>query len=139
MNIQTNIQLPRLAKKSQPIISLRNEAICHFLQELACQVFCQTLDEIRAKSRRSAKTAFARQVIMYVAHTTFGLQYIEIADVFDRDRTTVSHACKVVEDRRDEPSIDLLVCCVERAALEWRSSQEQLLAMELCLDTLSLG
>ena len=33
-----------------------------------------------------------------------------------RDRTTVGHACQVVEDRRDEPAFDAFVATLERLA-----------------------
>ncbi|WP_349433462.1 hypothetical protein [Pararhizobium sp. A13] len=38
----------------------------------------------------------------------------DIGYAFGRDRTTVSHACNVVEDRRDDPAFDDFVASVER-------------------------
>jgi chromosomal replication initiation ATPase DnaA len=32
----------------------------------------------------------------------------EVGHLFDRDRTTVAHACSLVEDRRDDPDFDYL-------------------------------
>ena len=43
---------------------------------------------------------------MYLAHTGFELSFGTISRVFDRDRTTVSHACHVVEDGRDDIWLD---------------------------------
>ena len=58
-------------------------------------------------TRGSPRAAFARQVAMYLAHIGFALSFGAISRVFDRDRTTVSHACRVVEDGRDELRLDL--------------------------------
>ena len=57
-------------------------------------------------SRGVANTAVARQVAMYLAHVACGLTMTDVGRLFARDRTTVSHACRVIEDRRDDPSFD---------------------------------
>lgn len=62
--------------------------------------------EMRARTRRSARTAFARQVAMYLAHVTCGLTLTHVGKLFERDRTTVAHACNTIEDRRDDPQFD---------------------------------
>jgi chromosomal replication initiation ATPase DnaA len=56
--------------------------------------------------RGSPPEAFARQVAMYLAHVECGLSLTEVGRLFARDRTTVAHACGLVEDRRDEPAFD---------------------------------
>ena len=66
--------------------------------------------------RGGADVAFARQVAMYLAHVGCALSLTEAARVYGRERTTAAHACKVVEERRDDPLFDrvieLLECCV---------------------------
>ena len=57
-------------------------------------------------SRGKAPVALARQVAMYVAHVACGLSLTEVGQIFARDRTTVAHACAVIEDRRDDPVFD---------------------------------
>lgn len=57
-----------------------------------------------------------RQIAMYVCHVGLGISMSDIGPCFGRDRTTVSHACQVVEDRRDEPAFDEFVASVERLA-----------------------
>jgi chromosomal replication initiation ATPase DnaA len=52
---------------------------------------------------------------MYLAHVTFGATLTEIGILFERDRTTVAHACGVVEDRRDDPDLDCKLDHLERA------------------------
>lgn len=78
-------------------------------------VFEVGLDDLSASSRGSARAAFARQVAMYLAHVACGLSLTETGALFRRDRTTVAHACNLVEDRRDEPAVDCLLEELERA------------------------
>jgi chromosomal replication initiation ATPase DnaA len=60
--------------------------------------------------RRGPHTAaFARQIAMYLTHVAFGLSLQRVAAAFARDRSTVSYACHIVEDRRDDPGIDDLL------------------------------
>ena len=78
-------------------------------------VFEVDIEDLRAPTRGSARTAFARQVAMYLAHVGCGVTLTEVGTLFARDRTTVAHACGVVEDRRDDPDLDLRLDHLERA------------------------
>jgi chromosomal replication initiation ATPase DnaA len=62
--------------------------------------------DLQASTRGSPRAAFARQVAMYLAHVVCGLSLTEVGTLFARDRTTVAHACSVVEDRCDDPDLD---------------------------------
>lgn len=62
--------------------------------------------QLRRPTRGRSRVAFARQVAMYLAHVTFGLTLTTVGRAFGRDRTTVSHACALVEDARDNPEFD---------------------------------
>lgn len=48
----------------------------------------------------------ARQTSYYLAHVGFGWTLERTAAAFGRQRSTVSHACRQVEDRRDDRSYD---------------------------------
>lgn len=72
---------------------------------MAC-VFGVNAADLSKPTRGRAHSAFARQVAMYLAHVGGGLNLTEVGRVFGRDRTTVAHACRVVEDRRDDPVLD---------------------------------
>jgi chromosomal replication initiation ATPase DnaA len=63
--------------------------------------------------RGSQRAAFARQVAMYLAHVAFGLSFEAIGRAFGRDRTTVAHACRVVEDSRDDIWFDCRAATLE--------------------------
>ena len=54
----------------------------------------------------SAQTCFARQTAMYLAHVIFQIRITDVARLFERDRTTIRHACHLIEDRRDNPEFD---------------------------------
>ena len=72
-------------------------------------------EDLVAATRGERRTAFARQVGMYVASTTLGLNLTQAGALFRRDRTTAAHACRTVEERREARTIDSVVDCVERA------------------------
>ena len=69
-------------------------------------IFGVPKSDLSKPSRGKAPVAFARQVAMYVAHVTCGLSLTHVGLIFARDRTTVAHACAVVEDKRDDPIFD---------------------------------
>ncbi len=71
--------------------------------------------ELRRPTRGPAEAAFARQVAMYLVHVGCGLSLTETGRLFERDRTTVAHACGVVEDRRDDRVLDQALDWLERA------------------------
>jgi hypothetical protein len=97
-----------------------------FSPERTCQwvAFCVARDfrlemaALFAPTRGAPRTAFARQVAMYLAHIGFELSHGMIGRVFDRDRSTVSHACHVIEDGRDDIWLD---CRLEALELFCRS------------------
>lgn len=57
-------------------------------------------------SRCQADTARARQLAMYLAHVAKGISLTAIGMAFGRDRTTVSYACSLIEDLRDDAQFD---------------------------------
>lgn len=73
-------------------------------------------------TRGAPDAAFARQVGMYLAHVGFGLSLTEVGHLFARDRTTVSHACTLVEDRRDDRCFDRALELLEGAVCLLRPS-----------------
>jgi len=61
---------------------------------------------IRARGRGGSRLIQARQVAMYLLNEVFCLTQTRIAEIFERDRSTVAHACHVIEDTRDDPLFD---------------------------------
>lgn len=70
---------------------------------------------LNARRRGRAHAAHARQVAMYLAHTACCLSLTEVGSLFGRDRTTVAHACGVIEDARDDPGFDHVLDLLEHA------------------------
>jgi chromosomal replication initiation ATPase DnaA len=76
------------------------------LEQTVAQVFMVASADLWSGTRGGARTAFARQVAMYLAHVACGLTLTEVGSLFARDRTTVRHACGLVEDLRDDKAFD---------------------------------
>lgn len=76
------------------------------LDQAVSRVFMVASTELWGGTRGRPRVAFARQVAMYLAHVACGLTLTEVGQVFCRDRTTVAHACCLVEDLRDDPAFD---------------------------------
>jgi chromosomal replication initiation ATPase DnaA len=93
------------------------QALRQAIEPVVAAVFGVDIGELRAPTRGSPRTAFARQVAMYLAHVSCRATLTEVGLLFERDRTTVSHACAVVEDRRDSPELDRQLDHMERAVL----------------------
>jgi hypothetical protein len=101
------------ASDPAPYLAADPTQLCRQLGSLTADAFAVSVDELRAPSRRTRPVAFARQSAMYLAHVTLGLSYSATGRLFDRDRTTAAHACRLVEDRRDDLAIDLVLLTLE--------------------------
>ncbi|MBX8824537.1 helix-turn-helix domain-containing protein [Ochrobactrum sp. SFR4] len=77
-------------------------------------VFFQvSLQDLRSPQRGTCHVARIRQFGMYIAHTMFGLSMSEVAYAFCRERTTVKHACHLIEDMRENEKFDRNVSSFE--------------------------
>ena len=70
---------------------------------------------LRSRTRGEQDVALARQIAMYMAHVALGVSLKHVAQIFGRDRATARHACRVIEDRREEPAFDERVRGIETA------------------------
>jgi chromosomal replication initiation ATPase DnaA len=59
------------------------------------------LADLLRTTRSQAHIAAARQLAMYLVNVKLGRTMTEIGALFGRDRTTVSYACRVIEDLRE--------------------------------------
>ncbi len=64
-------------------------------------------------SRCRADAARARQLAMYLTHVVLGQSLTAVGAAFGRDRTTVSYACALIEDMRDDQAFDADVTRLE--------------------------
>jgi len=98
------LQPSRVFSPSSP--HLPDALLREVLEQAVLRVFMVGRAELWSGTRGHARAAYARQVAMYLAHVACGLSLTEVGRVFARDRTTVAHACGLVEDLRDDPVID---------------------------------
>jgi chromosomal replication initiation ATPase DnaA len=91
-------------------------AICDGMIDILAACFSVSSKELRSQDRATACISRIRQVGMYISHVALGLTMKEVAAGFCRDRSTVVHACHLIEDLRDEPDFDKICVTVERIA-----------------------
>ena len=70
--------------------------------------------DILGPTRGEGDAAFARSVLMYLLNTGLGHSFDEVAAAVGRRRQTVSRACALVEDLRDEPEFDADLSALEQ-------------------------
>jgi chromosomal replication initiation ATPase DnaA len=85
--------------------------------------FGVTAGELTFGSRGSPQAALARQAAMYLCHVGFALSFEAIGKLFCRDRTTVAHACRVIEERREDIWFDCRMATLEQACGAARSAR----------------
>ncbi|MEA3535569.1 helix-turn-helix domain-containing protein [Rhizobium sp. CC-YZS058] len=94
--------------------ALPAQARCSAVRQITAEMVMLVEDRMVFRRDRRRATTHVRQIAMYVCHVALQLSLTEIGQAFGRDRTTVGHACNVVEDRRDDPRFDDFVSAVER-------------------------
>lgn len=83
------------------------------LSGIVAAAFDVPAKDLRAPTRGRAKVALARQIATYLAHVVLGMTLSDAGRLYGRDRTTAAHACRLVEDLRDEPRFDTLLSLLE--------------------------
>ena len=144
--MQTNTWSPEWSSAVLQLISRHDEFCCQLmpgkLVRQACEphsiqyrgfrlviehvvtcVFGVPTDDLQMAKRGRANVALARQTAMYLAHVGCSLTLTEVGYLFERDRTTVAHACALIEDRRDNPDFDRALELLERAVEALRRPQ----------------
>jgi len=82
------------------------------------------IDEFTRTSRGRADICLARQMAMYLMHTVFSCPYHRVAAFFSRDRTTISYACRLIEDARDDNEFDKRLEVMENLLVSARALGE---------------
>ena len=111
-----------IEKKSPPAGAWQRTRLAEAAVSRALDI---SLAELRAATRRKAPVAFARQMAMYLSHVALGVSLTRTAACFGRDRTTASHACRVIEERRDDPTFDVQLCRLEEALMQMSAHLEE--------------
>jgi hypothetical protein len=95
---------PRARRPAEPVVD--RGLLRRALDYTVAAVFEIEHHRLSEPTRGVAAVAQARQIAMYLAHVGMGLTLTEVGELFDRDRSTVSHACRVIEERREQPKVD---------------------------------
>ncbi|MEM9881131.1 MAG: helix-turn-helix domain-containing protein [Pseudomonadota bacterium] len=89
-------------------------SLCDALIGLLSETLDVPTQQLRARTRCSPSIARARQIGMYLAHVSLGLKMAEVATGFARHKSTVVHACHMIEDMRDDGDFDAFIARHER-------------------------
>jgi hypothetical protein len=108
------LPVPSARASSQPHTGV-DERLCRIVFGIVAAGFGVAEQDLRAPGRGTAPVAFARQVAVYLGHVVFGMNLTRLGRAFGRDRTTARHACRTIEDSRDDPAIDRFVGLLEAA------------------------
>jgi len=68
-----------------------------------------------SSARGSREVCAARRIAMYLSYTGLGLSLSRVAIAFNRDRSTVAHACHMIEDRREDIAVDQWLAVLEQS------------------------
>lgn len=99
--------------------------LCEGMIDITAALFNIPSKALRSSGKTRSDVSRVRQIAMYVSHVGLGLTMKEVGRGFGRDRTTVIHACHLIEDMRDDSDFDRVVAMTERvAAAAFRSRLE---------------
>lgn len=94
--------------------SLPLRTVCRIVSRITGEMVSLVGMRVQVRADRRRALCHVRQIAMYLCHVALEIPLRDVGRAFGRDRTTVSHACAVVEDRRDEAAFDDLVGTLER-------------------------
>jgi hypothetical protein len=97
--------VPSYAEAAPPVIAEDKDHTYRVAAMIAgiCGV---TVEDVFAETRHSNRSTLARQLTAYALQTNNDWDATRTGRAMNRDRTTVSHSCKVIEDLRDNPLVD---------------------------------
>ncbi|MCQ0988836.1 helix-turn-helix domain-containing protein [Jiella marina] len=101
------------SRGQRPAAEVHAATACRMAQEIVCAFFEVPIAEIRRPNRAISPVCDARHVAMYLANVVFQISLSRMAASFGRDRTSIAHAVRRVEDRRDDAEFDALLCRLE--------------------------
>jgi hypothetical protein len=106
--------LPLVSLPPEPDLPSESRALRLIIEQTVAYGFDIEPELLRYPSRGRANVAQARQVSMYLTHICLSFSLTQVGHLFERDRTTVAHACEVIERRRDDQAFDLALTLLER-------------------------
>lgn len=104
---------------------LRTDPEVFLLAQLVAQERHVALSNMLRRSRGSGHAASARQLAIYLAHVLLGRPQDIIAELFQRDRTTIAHAVQAIEDLRDTETFEAEIRRIESRLVTIRDEEMQ--------------
>jgi len=84
-------------------------ACMHIVVANVSIVYRLPISAILDRRRGRRKVSDARQLCQYLCHISFQHSFAKIGKTFNRDRTSVAHACRRIEDQRDIEHYDMAI------------------------------
>ena len=94
--------------------------------------FCVPEFVLTSRYKGSNKVSYARQIAMYLMRCVYGSTKQRIAEVFERHYTTVSHACTLIEEHRDDPVLDEKLLTLENFLCQAPQGAADLQGVAIC-------
>lgn len=105
---------------------LRRDAVAFALVERIARVRRVALSDVLQGSRGVGNAALTRQMAMYLVHVLLSRSQEVVGLLFDRERSTVSHACAAIELlREDDPVIDAELTRIELEGWSMLGAEEE--------------
>lgn len=103
----TTSRPPAAVQPARPLrVAATAQMKCERVAAVVAQDFAVDRATLFARTRSLPRDALARQTAMYLAHTVFAISFGKIGRIYGRDRTTVAHACRRIEEARDAGGFD---------------------------------
>lgn len=111
--------LPAVIETAQPPQlsapkSLSPDAACRIVGYVTGEMVALLGVRVQVRVDRRRTLSHVRQVSMYLCHTALQIPQQDVGQAFGLCRTTVAHACAMVESRRDRTAYNDFVCAMER-------------------------
>lgn len=97
----------------KPVLTSEQAARCRAIVNIVAHDTGVPSGAFFSPSRCGLPTAKARQLAMYLCHVLAGLTMTQVGLFFRRDRTTVAHACALIEDARDDQNVERRIQALE--------------------------
>jgi chromosomal replication initiation ATPase DnaA len=108
----------RIASRQAVSADRRRDWLRGVLEHTVAGVFAIDRGLIQQPTRGVQSVAQARQVAMYLAHVGLGLSMRDTGNLFERDRTTVAHAVRMIEEKREHACFDHAMSVLEYVVRE---------------------
>jgi hypothetical protein len=135
--MHTHVQSAWVTQHLQNQISLIPESVADQLVRRLTETIAQAAfpvhpDAMVILTRGRARVSLVRRVAMYLCHVALGFSLTVVGRIFGRDRTTAAHACRSIEDARDNRTFDRTMDALEAATrlAVWRRGESCGLGVE---------